>query len=103
MFYLKAKGQSTLEYVILLGFVIAALIAMGVYMKRGFQGRLRESTDQVGEQYEALNTVSEYKTVSFMNQTENQTQGGGSVITIARPEDNIQTKTGNETVSTWTH
>jgi len=58
----KMKGQTTLEVVILIGFVVAALIAMGVYMKRGVQGRLRESTDQVGEQYSALNVESEYTT-----------------------------------------
>ena len=101
MFYTRVKGQSTLEYVILLGFVVAALIAMGVYMKRGTEGKLRESTDQIGDQYDAKNTKSEYTTVSHMKQTENVTAGGGSVIKIATPEDNIQTKTGNETVVAW--
>jgi Flp pilus assembly pilin Flp len=56
----RTKGQTTLEVVILIGFVTAALIAMGVYMKRGIQGRLRESTDQVGEQYSAKYVNSDY-------------------------------------------
>lgn len=101
MFYLRAKAQSTLEYVVLLGFVVAALIAMGVYMKRATEGQLRGATDRVGEQYDAKNTSSAYNTVSSLNQTENSTRGGGSIITIVRPEDNIQKKTGNETVYSW--
>jgi uncharacterized protein (UPF0333 family) len=100
MFYVKKKGQSTLEYVILIGLVIAALIAMGVYMKRGVQGKLRESTDQIGEQYDAGNTTSDYTTVSHMRQSETSTAGGGSTITIATG-DNVQTKTGSETVNSW--
>jgi uncharacterized protein (UPF0333 family) len=95
MFKHNSRGQSTLEYVILLGFVVAALIAMGVYMKRGFQGKLRESTDQVGEQYDPMHTTSDYTTTSSMTQTEVTSSGGVSTTTIS---DNTQTKTGSETV-----
>ncbi|MCX5698283.1 MAG: hypothetical protein NTX01_01090 [Candidatus Omnitrophica bacterium] len=101
MLYLRTKAQSTLEYVILIGFVIAALIAMGVYMKRGTEGKLRESADQIGEQYDARNTSSNYSTVTHLNQTENTTAGGGSVISIDSAADNTRTKTGSETVHTW--
>jgi len=100
MFYARPKGQSTLEYVILLGFVIAALIAMGVYMRRGTEGKLRESTDQIGEQYDAQNTTSLYTTVSHMKQTEVVVKGGGTTTTI-EPGDNTQNKTGNETIMAW--
>jgi uncharacterized protein (UPF0333 family) len=101
MFYVRTKGQSTLEYVLLLGFVIAALIAMGVYMKRGTQGKLRESTDQIGEQYDAQHTKSVYTTQTHVDQNETLEAGGGSVITITGPEDNYKKKTGNETVETF--
>ena len=96
MFGRRTKGQTTLEVVVLIGFVVAALIAMGVYMKRGVQGKLRESTDQVGEQYSAGNTNSVYNTSIDMQQTENMTAGGQVTTTIDR---NRQTKTGSETVS----
>ena len=92
----KLRGQSTLEYVILAGFVVAALIAMGVYMKRGFQGRLRESTDQIGQQYSAANTVSQYTTDTSINQNEEQNAGGAAVTTVTA---NTQTMRGSETVS----
>jgi hypothetical protein len=96
MFYVKTKGQSTLEYVILLGFVIAALIAMGFYMKRGFQGRLRESTDQVGEQYEAGKTTGKYTVTSNMKQ--NEVLGSGGHITT-NIQTNEQKKSGFEKVT----
>ncbi len=91
----SSRGQSTLEYVILLGFVVAALIAMGVYMKRGFQGKLRESTDQIGEQYSAGNTTSEYTTTSNMTQTESVSGGGVS----SSSSTSKQNRSGSETVS----
>ena len=95
MFRVKTKGQSTLEYVILLGFIVAALIAMGVYMKRGIQGRLRQSTDQVGEQYSARNTTSKYTVTTNTSQTENMESGGKTTTNI---DTNTQTRVGNETV-----
>jgi len=103
MLSVNRKGQSTLEYVILIGFVVAALIAMGVYMKRGVQGKIRESTDQVGEQYEAGNTTSTYETTSHLKQTENMVAGGKTTVSIATENDNVQTKTEilPETVGRW--
>jgi len=102
MFSVTRKGQSTLEYVILTGFVVAALIAMGIYMKRGFQGKLRESTDQVGEQYEAKNTKSQYQITTHLKQKEEMVQGGHTTITIDQGG-NTQTKTEitPETVAAW--
>jgi uncharacterized protein (UPF0333 family) len=102
MFYVRTKGQSTLEYVILLGFVVAALIAMGVYMKRASEGKLRESTDQVGEQYDPFNTSSNYTTVSNMSQSETSYSDGSSIVTI-NAGDNTQNKTGSEKVEAWTN
>jgi Flp pilus assembly pilin Flp len=96
MFCVGKRGQTTLEVVILIGFVVAALIAMGVYMKRGIQGKLRESTDQVGEQYSAGNTTSEYTTKVKMRQVENMSRGGAVTTQIL---ENEQKKSGSETVT----
>jgi hypothetical protein len=98
MFGARTKGQTTLEVVILIGFVVAALIAMGVYMKRGIQGRLRDSTDQIGEQYSAGHTTSTYTTTTIMNQEENMDFGGATTTHIITNE---QRKSGNETIATW--
>lgn len=41
------KGQSTAEYVIVLGLMVGVIIAMQTFVKRGLQGRMREVTDTV--------------------------------------------------------
>ena len=43
------RGQSTLEYFVLAAVIIAGLVAMQVYIKRGMQGRLRDSADNMGQ------------------------------------------------------
>jgi uncharacterized protein (UPF0333 family) len=96
MFCVGKRGQTTLEVVILIGFVVAALIAMGVYMKRGIQGKLRDSTDQIGDQYSAGYTTSSYTTKTSVQQRENIASGGAVTTEILKNE---QTKRGSETVT----
>ena len=55
---LQRRGQSVLEYTILLVIVIAALVAMQAYLKRGVQGHWKESVDGLGEQYDQGRTNS---------------------------------------------
>lgn len=42
---LNRKGQNTAEYAILIALVIAVAIAMQTYVKRGIQGRVKDSSD----------------------------------------------------------
>src|SRR4030042_465651 len=42
---LKRKGQNIAEYSILIALVIAAAVAMQVYIKRGIQGRVANAVD----------------------------------------------------------
>ncbi len=58
------RGQSMIEYTILLMIVIAAFITMQVYIKRGFQGRWKSSVDDLGDQYDPakMNSVITYTT-----------------------------------------
>lgn len=46
------KGQSILEYSVLIIVVIAALIATGNYIKRSIQGRWKSAVDDFGDQYD---------------------------------------------------
>jgi hypothetical protein len=51
--HLKSKrAQSTLEYAILIAVVVGALIALNLYMRRAVSGKLRESADDVGVQFD---------------------------------------------------
>ena len=43
-----SRGQSTAEYVILVSIVIASVVAMQTYVKRGLQGKVKDVTDNVG-------------------------------------------------------
>lgn len=45
------KAQSTLEYALLIGVVVGALLAMQTYLKRSIQGRMQIIGDQMGDQY----------------------------------------------------
>ena len=46
------KGQSVIEFTVLLVIVIGVFIAMQFYVKRGIQGRWKSSLDDFGEQYD---------------------------------------------------
>ncbi len=54
-FLRKIKGQSTLEYAVLIIIIIGALLSIQAYIKRGVQGRLKQATDDVGEQFSVGN------------------------------------------------
>jgi hypothetical protein len=52
-----SRGQSILEYSLVIICLMAALIAMQIYLKRGFQGRVKTITDELGDQYSPTNTT----------------------------------------------
>ncbi|MBN1870027.1 MAG: hypothetical protein JW847_05575 [Candidatus Omnitrophica bacterium] len=52
----RQKGQSTLEYAVLIIIIIGALLSIQVYIKRGVQGRLKSATDDIGTQFSPGNT-----------------------------------------------
>ena len=45
------KAQSTLEYALLIGVVVGALISMQNYLKRSVEGKLQIVGDQIGDPY----------------------------------------------------
>ena len=45
------KGQSVVEYAVMVAVVIAALIALNIFIKRGFMGRYRSYGEQAGTQF----------------------------------------------------
>ncbi len=92
---MNKKGQSTLEYGILVAVVVGALILMSIYMKRGLQGRLKSSTDDVGDQFSPYNTTSNYHMISNTSNTENLTFLGQTTTGITS---DIRERTGSETV-----
>ena len=84
--YLNQKrGQSTLEYAVLIVVIIGALLTIQVYIKRGVQGRLKSAADDIGDQYSAGNT-NELKTTHRISNTEEVLTGGKTTSTLKAPE-----------------
>ena len=70
------RGQSTMEYALVIAVVIGALLAMQFYMKRGVQGKLRSSADEIGEAFSPTAYKAIYKTTQTSNTKETlQTSG----------------------------
>ncbi len=70
--FLKTDAQSTTEYAVLVACIVAAVIGMQIYLKRGIQGRLRQGGDEVGQQYSATGTDSITTTATNSTWTINQ-------------------------------
>ena len=80
-YFNQKRGQSTLEYAVLIVVIIGALLTIQVYIKRGVQGRLRSAADDIGDQYSDGNT-NEVKTTIRNSSTEEQFNAGTSSSTI---------------------
>ena len=84
--YLSQKrGQSTLEYAVLIVVIIGALLTLQVYIKRGVQGRLKSAADDIGDQYSDGNTNA-IKTINRSSSTEETFNAGVSSSNLLAPE-----------------
>jgi len=100
--YLNQKrGQSTLEYAVLIVVIIGALLTIQVYIKRGVQGRLKSAADDIGDQYSDGNTNS-IKTVTKNSSTEEQfgIAGVGVSASIIKGQENTLTTENSAIVNT---
>jgi len=95
----KRKGQSTLEYALIIAVVVAGLLLMQHYVRRGFAGRLKTASDDMGEQYDP----TAYGGSFAINQTSNTRQAITNVVSnTSHISPQISSRTGEETVSAWT-
>ena len=94
----KRKGQSTLEYALIIAVVVAGLLLMQYYVRRGFAGRLKTATDDMGEQYDPTG----YSGSFAINQTSNTRQRITNVVSnTSHLADQVSTRTGSENVIGW--
>ena len=94
---LNRRGQGAFEIMLLIIVVLGALLAMNIYMKRGIMGKLRESTDQMGEQFSAQYSDVNILTTYTSNRDETLETDGLSKSAIKGDEN--QTRSGHEAVS----
>ena len=100
------KAQSTAEYVIVLGLIVAAVVAMQSYIKRGFQGRIKDAVDYKGQlttenvvtfstnQYEPYYLSSTFESTRNSEDTENLQQAGS----VNRTVNESSKRTGNQVI-----
>ena len=96
----RKKGQSTLEYAIIIAVIAGALIWMSVYMRRCVEGRMRSSADQIGDQYSAGMTTQDITTQHRQEVTAEQFGVGAKGVSryeVINPD--LATKTGTETLT----
>ena len=89
------NGQSTFEMTLTFVVVIAAVIAMAIFMKRSAMGKMRDTGDSVGGQFTPLSTVNNYTRTYVGARNETSTTAGETNAAITQGEQN---KTGSENV-----
>lgn len=87
------QGQSVFEMSLLLVLIVAALIAMQVYLKRSIQGHLRSSADAIGEQYDPTKTASDF----VMNHVTNVTTTSTSDVEFSAGFNRLVTQVNSQT------
>ena len=95
------------EFTVLIIVIITALMAMSTYVKRGFQGRWKQSVDDFGEQYDPgkVNSIMNYSMSSqsqAMVQAVPVVKGNGSTVFVTNRIDSSATserRNGNVFVS----
>lgn len=103
----KREGQSVLEYAIVIGAVVIALLVMQAYVRRSLQGKFKVIADDLGQQYNPYNTTSDMN-ITFESDTQTQTwtnvttddagKEKRETITNTTIYNDTQTRQGSETV-----
>jgi Flp pilus assembly pilin Flp len=105
------KGQSTAEYAIVIGLVIAAVVGMQVYVKRGIQSKMKEASDvnitYSGATDYGVNSYTQYEPnyststgmVSTRDSTEKVTASVGGGVNRLIVGNETSSRTGTQTIT----
>lgn len=78
------EAQSILEYAVLLCMILISLVSMQVFIRRCYQGRLKQQAETLGSQY-SIGHTSSFTTTSTKTTTDTYT-GGKTHLGVAIPE-----------------
>jgi Flp pilus assembly pilin Flp len=103
------KGQTILEYTVIVIIILGVMIAMKDYIKRGIQGRWKSAADDFGDQYDpqSVNSNIVYATqvnaqsiVTVLNGSNNSTGQleQGQWTNRVDASNSLETKTGSTQV-----
>ena len=100
------RGQSTAEYAIVIGLVIAAAVAMQVYVKRGLQAKIKNAVDYNDANATMFNTTQYEPYYAGSNMTSIRNASSGENMTSAgavnRTSSEISSRTGDQIISAVT-
>lgn len=102
MLKINKKAQSTLEYVVLIVVITAAVLTIQVYFKRAVQGRIKSTTDDIGEQFSTSGNL--YINEGSYSRTRDTLIGGVSNSVLqddARSSRNEVFNLGNASTEYW--
>ena len=91
------RAQSTLEYAIIIAVVMAGLWMMQNYLKRGYQGKLKDAADQMGEQYDPGAITANYNLTAITNVTQKNVDKAQSSVYLKQ----VNSKDGSESLKAW--
>lgn len=101
------KAQSVLEYSLVITAVIAALVVMNFYLKESVQGKMKESSDQIGRQFDPAVLTTSWKVESRGKTTTTETRtavkdgsGGETTTTVDKENPETITRSEHETFGT---
>jgi len=89
------RGQTIIEYAVLIAVVVAALIAMRVYFKRALEGKVKDTADKVGGQFNPMDHTYNYTTATSSRATETTDSGMEIATDIEYQQSNA---TRNDTI-----
>ncbi len=99
-FLRNKKGQNTAEYALLIALVVAGVIAMQTYAQRALQARVRDASEFMTNQTNALGNSKQYEPYYMksdyqvsVNSTDNTRTGAG--LSAADSESN-RTRNGTQ-------
>ena len=97
------KAQSSLEFALVIVAVALGLLAMQVYLKQGLQGRLRNVADNLGSQYDPVetnfnitDTLNQYNKTTSVTIGEEKDDKTSSTTTVT--SNSTETSSGTETL-----
>jgi len=70
------KSQSTLEYAALIAVATAAILGMQLYFRRGVEGKMKDSADSIGTQYDV--TTGGYYSRTELDGSKTQISSSGN-------------------------
>lgn len=97
----KKKGQSTVEYALILAVVVAGLLLMQHYVRRGYAGRIKGASDDIGEQYDPTAYTGTFG-ISQSSNTRQTVSSGTRTSRTQHTAPQVSSRTGGETVGAWT-